>query len=220
MGAKIRGVSRATSIREWGCVASGGRTTLQWVHSLRSSRLSHWYRLARPSRTSRADLPPSARATRARSRPDLERALTVPSPRALRSPTHQSFRRDGVLSPAHRAPLGAAGHGNDWKADHGCVEPPGHAIWTCSREAVAAVQVRACPTRRFSPRARSGGRPRRCWFFVRWLRSCARVFFLVNRREANPLDEISLDATRRASSHLSLSSSEVTFAWNRSFTVF
>ena len=109
--------------------------------------------LAVSSRTSRAGRPPFARATRARSRPDLERALTVPSPRALRSPTHQSFRRDGVLSPAHRAPLGAAGHGDDWKANHGSVEPPGHAIRTGSREAVAAVQVRARRTRRISPRA-------------------------------------------------------------------
>ena len=58
-----------------------------------------------------------------------------------------------MLSPAHRAPLGAAGHGDDWKANHGSVEPPGHAIRTGSREAVAAVQVRARRTRRISPRA-------------------------------------------------------------------
>ena len=76
MGAKIRGVSRATSIREWGCVASGGRTTLQWVRSLRSSRPSHWYRLARPSRTSRADRPPSARAISPGSRARADRPLS------------------------------------------------------------------------------------------------------------------------------------------------
>ena len=184
MGAKIRGVSRATSIREWGCVASGGRTTLQWVRSLRSSRLSHWYRLARPSRTSRADRPPSARATRARSRPDLERALTVPSPAHSRSPV-SSFRRDGVLSPAHRAPLGAAGHGDDWKADHGRAEPPGHAIRTGSGEAAAAVQVRPRPARRISRLARSRGK-----------RSALLVFSRVSQRflffrAADPTDETS-----------------------------
>ena len=162
---------------EWGCVASGGRTTLERVHSLRSSRPSISPRMTVPSQTSRASRPPFARATRARSRPDLERALTGPTPRA-HAIALSYFHRDGVLSPAHRTPLGATGHGDDWTADHGRVEPPGHAIRTGSREAVAAVQVRACPTRRISPRDRSRGKKNfgRCWFSVSLAFRSRRIF--------------------------------------------
>lgn len=114
-----------------------------------------------------------ARAISPGSRARADRPL---SPAHSRSPI-SSFRRDGVLSPAHRAPLGAAGHGDDWKADHGRAEPPGHAIRTGSREAAAAVQVRPRPARRISRLARSKENFPRCWFF----RGSSHSFFFFSR---------------------------------------
>ena len=190
MGAKVRGVSRATSIREWGCVASGERTTLQWVRSLRSSRLSCSSRLARPSRTSGADRPPSARATRARSRPDLERALTVPSPPLTRDRPFHHFAGMGC-SPPHIALLsGLQGTGmtgrqitdvlNRLAMQFGPVQ--GRLLPRCKC-------VPALPDEFRASRDREENFPR-CWFF----RRISPDFFFF-RGSADPMDEISsLDA--------------------------